>query len=1127
MWWYKEKIIKFLNWFVIICWSFVLGVGIGIIGYSNNLTNVFFDNFKFVFLLVSLFFILLSILVPKTELLPSFSLKTFFVLLCSISFGIFWYLKSLQISSTHLLAQEKGRYKFISTDISQTSIIYGTIVSDPDIREDAAYILVKPHIIIPTVDKYTICLDTSNTKVIVEKEYVVHVIDGDTFETKNGQKVRLLSVNAPEVGQKGAEEATEFLKQKVLNKEVELIIQEDYIFDIYDRILAVVKVGDEIINKELLEKGLAEFYDDPNVKIIKKEKYGRKIELKGNTGLIRTKILPTIGDYYFRISYGDYIKIVSPLLLPKKATNPAGFDYRRYLNARGVYAVTKTIRSSEEIEYLGVGKVNFVVKFAFWLRKKILLTIRKTVPYPQSAFLAGVTLGYRGGVPRKIKEQFQATGVAHVLALSGLHTSFIAALLLIICNIFRIRSYLRFILTSIGLTIFVIMTGASPATTRAALMFSIGLFLYDVLKLPLSNSAKVTLAIAAAAILLFNPKLLPDASFVLSFMAVWSLIYVAPLINKILLYSNSKIIHQFITFPLFTIICGMTIISLVGGILQEVSLVKKLIPYLTLIPSLEGLFPKWFNIPTSRWLYKGEFFLLSIVLWFCGVIVHYLYSLSGKMLVKDMQREPILRNLLYFISAQVAIQIGMMWPLSSVYFYRFPISGFYANFLAIPLIGWIVQLGWLAGIIDLIFSFFGYLVNINLFFDIGSNIALVINAFNNQLCQAFLGMAKTWGNFVPYPYVEMFTAKSLILWYGALAIIIFYDKIRMIFAKLKTQVVVVFVVILTFLLSYFVYPYIRKQKEVRVIFLDVGFGNAVLITTPKKAVLIDTGSPGPAGWSPAEAQISPTLTFYKIKNLDAVILTSLKPQCIGGAEYILRHFKTKKVYLPQNFKDCSNFTLYDYIDNMNLWYYKSNPYQYEITSLYIENYKLSKFLKTYKGELKIVSSNEVVFEEQVNKEIVRLEILQPQDVVNTFDEIANNSLVVKLVIGKHKLLIPTQAGVELQNVLLSKYKDELKCDIMLVPGNGHTKYFNKDFVEHVSPKIAVCSYGWTNQRIGFFPASFVSQTQKSYESMNIKFLRTDHFGAISFFFVKEKYSYTTGIDEKEYKLKLATERQEI
>jgi predicted membrane metal-binding protein len=36
-------------------------------------------------------------------------------------------------------------------------------------------------------------------------------------------------------------------------------------------------------------------------------------------------------------------------------------------------------------------------------------------------FLAGGTIGTRSGIPQKIKEQFQTTGVAHVLALYGLH----------------------------------------------------------------------------------------------------------------------------------------------------------------------------------------------------------------------------------------------------------------------------------------------------------------------------------------------------------------------------------------------------------------------------------------------------------------------------------------------------------------------------------------------------------------------------------------------------------------------------------------------------------------------------------------------------------------------------------
>lgn len=1118
----REKISKWLELLVPVLWFFVFGIGVGIIGYSNDFVNFYFEKFRNIFLYLSLIFIFLSLIIPPKILLPNFTIKRFVLILASFSFGIFWYLKATtNISPTHLLAKENGKYKFIDTNISESTIIYGTVVVDPDIREDSTNIIIKPDVIISEPIKYTIEIDTTNAKVIIENDFVVRVIDGDTFITKQGQKVRLLGINAPEIGQPKADDATEFLKKKILNKEVQLVIQEDYIFDIYNRVLAVVFVNGENINKILLEGGLAEIYDDPNVRIIKKQKYGEKVRLKGNTGLIRAKVLPTIGNYYFEINYGDYVKITSPLMLPRKATNPAGFDYRKYLNARGIYAVTKTLRTPEDLEFQGVGKLNIFVKLSYILRKKLLLTIRKTVPYPQSAFLGGVTLGYRGGVPQKIREQFQATGVAHVLALSGLHTGFIAALLLIVCNIFKIKSLLRFIAVSIALSIFVIMTGASPATVRAALMFCLGLFLYDVLKLSLRNSSRITIIIAACVILFFNPQLLPDASFVLSFMAVWSLVYVSPFIEKILLYSNSKFVHQFITFPLFSVITGMTLISLFGGILQEVSIMKKFFPFLASLPALDLLFPKWFNIETSRWLYKGEFFLLSLTFYFCGILIHYLYSLSGKMLVKDMRTSSIFRSLIQFVSAQVAIQIGMMWPFSSIYFYRFPISGFYANFLAIPLIGIIVQLGWIAGLINLLLDIISYLLGIKIISIIGLNIALLINAFDNQLCQMFLGMAKTWGNFVPYPYVEMFSSNLLILWFSILGIIIWFHKIKEFVELYKIKAAIFLSLVFCLGLYYFVFPQIKKNKNVEIIFFDVNFGNAVLVKTPNKNILIDTGPPGPSGWSAAESAIAPTFTKYEIKNLDSVIITSIKPQCLGGAVYILSNFKTNKLYLPKNFVDCSNLTYYDFIEKQGLWYYMTNPYLYDITSLFVENYKLSKYIKNFYGEVKIVSNKEeVVVDELINGKNFKLTILSYEKIADTKDVIGDNSLCIKIMYGKQSILLPTQTGTILQKKLVEQLGEELKSQILLVPQNGDYNSYNEIFVKKVLPEIAICQYGWTNQRIGYFHSSYVLQTQDKYKTLNIKFLRTDFVGSVSFILDGERYIYTTGISEEEYKTRI-------
>jgi beta-lactamase superfamily II metal-dependent hydrolase len=120
-------------------------------------------------------------------------------------------------------------------------------------------------------------------------------------------------------------------------------------------------------------------------------------------------------------------------------------------------------------------------------------------------------------------------------------------------------------------------------------------------------------------------------------------------------------------------------------------------------------------------------------------------------------------------------------------------------------------------------------------------------------------------------------------------------------------------------------------------------------------------------------------------------------------------------------------------------------------------------------------------------------------------------------------LVAPQLGVELQDKLVLKFKDRLKSEIFLIPQNGNFSAFNEKFVKIVSPEIAICQYGWTNQRIGFFPKTFVFSTQKKYTDLGVKFLRTDYVGAVIFNFVGKKYWYNTTVAEEEQRLYLSSD----
>ena len=90
---------------------------------------------------------------------------------------------------------------------------------------------------------------------------VTRIIDGDTFETETGEKVRLIGINAPEISDIFGQEAKEYLSQLILDKNVEL--QSDNISndrDRYQRLLRYIIVDGIDINKKMVSHGFAFAY---------------------------------------------------------------------------------------------------------------------------------------------------------------------------------------------------------------------------------------------------------------------------------------------------------------------------------------------------------------------------------------------------------------------------------------------------------------------------------------------------------------------------------------------------------------------------------------------------------------------------------------------------------------------------------------------------------------------------------------------------------------------------------------------------------------------------------------------------------------------------------------------------
>ncbi|MCK5449354.1 thermonuclease family protein [Candidatus Pacearchaeota archaeon] len=98
---------------------------------------------------------------------------------------------------------------------------------------------------------------TEDTNPETSNSIVTRIIDGDTIELINGQKIRLKGINTPEKSMPFSQEATEFLEQLILNQSIKI---ESHGTDKYGRILAYIFLEEKNINKELLGEGLATLY---------------------------------------------------------------------------------------------------------------------------------------------------------------------------------------------------------------------------------------------------------------------------------------------------------------------------------------------------------------------------------------------------------------------------------------------------------------------------------------------------------------------------------------------------------------------------------------------------------------------------------------------------------------------------------------------------------------------------------------------------------------------------------------------------------------------------------------------------------------------------------------------------
>lgn len=304
-----------------------------------------------------------------------------------------------------------------------------------------------------------------------------------------------------------------------------------------------------------------------------------------------------VGSYYFKndeykffkkkVNIGSSVIVKGKLVSPKNNTVPYLFNYKKYLYNKRVYYTLKI----DNIKILNENSNPFIK-----LKNRV---IKHVNSYKDSTYLYAFILGKTELISDEVLTSYRENGISHLFALSGLHVSIFSSILLFILKKLRFKEILNYVLIFIFLLLFSFITGFSPSILRATLLF----FLLSINKVFYLNIRTLDILYLVFIILvIINPFIIYNLSFILSFTAAFFLIFSSDLLkgkNYFVSLFKVSLLSYFASLPLSIYYFGYT--NLLGTILNLVfvPLVSFVVFPLTLLTFIISKFYSILNITTN------------------------------------------------------------------------------------------------------------------------------------------------------------------------------------------------------------------------------------------------------------------------------------------------------------------------------------------------------------------------------------------------------------------------------------------------------------------------------------------------------------------------------------------------
>ena len=689
------------------------------------------------------------------------------------------------------------------------------------------------------------------------------------------------------------------------------------------------------------------------------------------------------------LRYGSKIRIACNPEREEKYLNPGVMRRKENLDRQGIDA-TVTVKSPLLIEKLSDKAVFVPLAFVYDQRAAMIGQFRDKFSVSTAGVLIASLLGDKYFLDKPTADVFREGGTFHILVISGLHITFIGCLTLLLVGLFTKRKLWQFLIAASFLWVYTMAVGADVPVVRASVMFTVLLFSQVIYR---KSTLLNALGFCALLLLAWRPSWLFDPSFQLTFVSVAAIVGMAfPLIEKFRAIGKwtptadtpfppacSTWLRRFCE----TIYWREEAWKIESG-RQIWSAVLFKSPYL-----------KWFLAGNPQrvfvFLFEGIVVSLVVQVWLLPLLVVYFHRVSPASVLLNLWVGVFIA--LESFSAVAAVFLSMFSDsLASPFIILTEI--FNSLLLSVP--AFVVDMD-LAGFRVPVYS--------------GPMKAIYLVYFLPVLILA--AAINTWEPFV----IERKDAARN-LWRSII----------------YTASAAGFVLLTLIVLHPLSAP--AADGKLRVDFLDVGQGDAALVTFPDgQTMLIDGGgrmnygeADGDEAFEPdvpriGESVVSEFLWEKGYSKIDFIIATHADSDHMQGLTDVARNFTVSKAYFGMAPADDVDFI------------------------------ELNAVLKRKNIAVEMLSKGDLL-----DIGGARIEVLYPnRDIAAGISE-NNASLVLRIVFGGHVFLFTGDIEKEAEANLLNSAVD-LESNVVKVPHHGSRTSSTLDFITAARPEIAVISVG--------------------------------------------------------------------